>query len=316
VRISVPGRCALTSCVAAAMLAGCGGSQPAIRAPGATTRVLPATYADRGKLWSRTSSGDLIYVAADGESYVLTYPQGKLVGTIDHGAADACSDRAGNVFLTVDQGVDEFSHGATTPSATLSVPGTSWGCAVDPLSGNLAVTFFGKSGDDVAVFADAQGQPTLYNSGFGPWGESASYDNAGNLFVDGVSESGIGLAELPQGGGSFSSISISPPIATHVGRLQWDGTYLTLESGVGLQRQPNLLTINRLSISDSIATVVSTTTFKNISETLCGRGYMTTQSSFRTAGAVVTSPIGSIPMAASLQRHSRLRPEKPRSSAR
>ena len=246
------------------MLAGCGGSQPAIRAPGATTRVLPATYADRGKSWSRTSSGDLIYVAADGESYVLTYPQGKLVGTIDHGAADACSDRAGNVFLTVDQGVDEFSHGATTPSATLSVPGTSWGCAVDPLSGNLAVTFFGKSGDDVAVFADAQGQPTLYNSGFGPWGESASYDNAGNLFVDGVSESGIGLAELPQGGGSFSSISISPPIATHVGRLQWDGTYLTLESGVGLQRQPNLLTINRLSISDSIATVVSTTTFKNI----------------------------------------------------
>ena len=124
-------RYAFSRCVAAALLAA-GGSQPPIRAPGAMPQTSAiAAHPERDKSWmrSRTSRGDLIYVAAAGKSYVLTYPQGKLVGTIDYGAADACSDSAGNVFLTVDQGVDEFSHGATSPSATLSVPGTSWGCA-------------------------------------------------------------------------------------------------------------------------------------------------------------------------------------------
>jgi hypothetical protein len=45
-------RYALTSCAAAAMLAGCGGSQPPIGAPGAMPQTSAvATRAERGKSW-------------------------------------------------------------------------------------------------------------------------------------------------------------------------------------------------------------------------------------------------------------------------
>jgi hypothetical protein len=45
-------RCALSICAAAAMLAGCGGSQPPIGAPGAMAQTSAiATHAERGKSW-------------------------------------------------------------------------------------------------------------------------------------------------------------------------------------------------------------------------------------------------------------------------
>jgi hypothetical protein len=52
-KLSDFGRCALTCCVgAAAMLAGCGGSQPPIGAPGAIPEASAiAPHAVRGKSW-------------------------------------------------------------------------------------------------------------------------------------------------------------------------------------------------------------------------------------------------------------------------
>ena len=50
-----------------------GGSQPPIRAPGAMPQTSAiAAHPERDKSWmrSRTSRGDLIYVAAAGKSYV------------------------------------------------------------------------------------------------------------------------------------------------------------------------------------------------------------------------------------------------------
>ena len=69
-------RYAFSRCVAAALLAACGGSQPPIRAPGAMPQTSAiAAHPERDKSWmrSRTSRGDLIYVAAAGKSYVLAY---------------------------------------------------------------------------------------------------------------------------------------------------------------------------------------------------------------------------------------------------
>jgi hypothetical protein len=56
------GRSALCSCVAAAMLAGCGGSQPPISAPGAMQQSTPiTTHADRPGSWMlpEAKDGDL-----------------------------------------------------------------------------------------------------------------------------------------------------------------------------------------------------------------------------------------------------------------
>ncbi|HEX3370433.1 MAG TPA: hypothetical protein VHS56_12705, partial [Candidatus Cybelea sp.] len=94
------------------LLAGCGGSsQSQATIPLASSSVRQAAQHGRPR------KSELIYAAGDGHTYVITYPQGRLVGTIDEGGFDACSDSSGNVYLAVDAPrVDEFVHGATTPS--------------------------------------------------------------------------------------------------------------------------------------------------------------------------------------------------------
>ena len=135
-------RCALSDCVAAAMLAGCGGSQPPIGAPGAMPQTSAlATHADRGKssMLPEARSEDLLYASNQGDAsseygdvLIFAYPEGKLVGTLTGFSAfvqSLCSDRSGNVFVTasttdLSQGyVYEYSHGGTQPVATLSDQG-------------------------------------------------------------------------------------------------------------------------------------------------------------------------------------------------
>jgi hypothetical protein len=77
-------RYALAIGAAAALLGGCGGSQPSLGAPGAMPRnPAIATHADRGKSWMlpEAKSEGLLYIAdACGGLCISTYPAGKLVG--------------------------------------------------------------------------------------------------------------------------------------------------------------------------------------------------------------------------------------------
>jgi|SRR5580692_4879678 len=69
-------------CAVAAMLAGCGGSQPPITATAAMPqRPAIATHVERGKSWMLPGNRQnaLMYLSAKGKSYVLSYPDGKLV---------------------------------------------------------------------------------------------------------------------------------------------------------------------------------------------------------------------------------------------
>jgi hypothetical protein len=84
-------RNALTSCVAAAMLAGCGGSQPPIGAPGATPQSRAVLLGTRR---------DLLYVSSDLATDVYTYPHGKLVSALGGSTGVICSNAAGDVFLS------------------------------------------------------------------------------------------------------------------------------------------------------------------------------------------------------------------------
>ncbi len=176
-------RYALTGCVATAMLGGCGGSQRPIGAPGAMPQTSAlATHATRGGSWMlpEAKSEDLLYIAAglvDGAVYVYTYPRGRFVGTLT-GFAEPfgeCTDSAGDVFIVAfsntssssSSTIYEYAHGGTTPIAMLSDPSAGVACAIDPVSGNLAV-----SGDGVAIYQHATGSPTMYYSSqykiFGP----------------------------------------------------------------------------------------------------------------------------------------------------
>jgi len=252
-------RCALSG-VAAAMLAGCGGSQPPIGAPGAVRQSSAiATHADRGKSWMlpEAKSQDLLYVVRNSanEVSVYTYPKGKSVGTLSDipGALGICSDIGGDVFVvaTESQQIYEFAHGGSSPIATLDDSGNNPnGCAIDPSSGNLAVTG-GLGLANAAIYQNAQGSPTVYTDTFAAAFTYCTYDSQSNLFIGAEN-----LFELPKGGNSFVEIPITGgPSETSPPGIQWDGNYIALQETSSSKHGPTK--IFQVSISGSSASVVN-----------------------------------------------------------
>lgn len=250
------GRGVIILAACTALFAGCASSQNALGPAAAPENTNVSRHATRSWVLPEAKAEDLLYAAGDGTSYILAYPSGKLVGQIASGAADACSDQYGNVFLTGLSTVFEYAHGSSSPSATLSVPNFSIGCAVDPSTGNLAVTYSRTSGDNVAIFARAQGSPTLYDSFAGQY---CGYDNAGNLFIDDQGEYGLVLSELPAASNAFGNLNLTPSILRNPGRVQWDGSDITIEAGIGTHHPAHALAIYRLKVAGSTANVVGTT---------------------------------------------------------
>jgi hypothetical protein len=252
-------RYALSNCVAAAMLAGCGGSQPPLGAPGAMSQSSAiATHADRGASWMkpRARSDDLIYATGGcGGTCVLTYPDGQIVGSISTNGGGPCSDATGNVFIPSGSQVFEFLHGGTTPIATLTLPESSdsYSCSVDPTTNNLAVSYLGKTCICAAIFKNETGSPTTYSTNIDSL--FCGYDNAGNLFVDGLANDKVALSELARGQSTFTPLTVSGKFRGQPGALQWDGTNLTYE---GLGADGTHVSIIKLAISGSAATIVKT----------------------------------------------------------
>ena len=255
---------ALSSCVAVAMLAGCGGSQPPIGVPGAMpqSRAI-ATHAERGGSWMlpTTATGDLVYVTGGcSGTCVVSYPDGEIVGSLNVGYglnSGVCSDSHGNVYVADNDATDsasvvEYAHGSTTPIAAFDLPGNSAaGCSVDPTTANVAVMFQG-SASNVAVFTTPSREPQVYSAPVD--GFSCAYDPSGNLFVGGLdSRAQAALAELPKGASGFSQLTISDTIAG-AGQVQWYGKYLSYSSTFG--GEPF---IYRLNISGTSAELVKTT---------------------------------------------------------
>jgi hypothetical protein len=230
------GRSALSISIGAALLTGCGGSQLPVGASGAMAQSRSiAAHSSGGKSWMlpELSGTNLLYLSDDtaGDIYVLSYPQGKLVGTLSGLSAPTglCSDRNGNVFVADYGAVVEYAHGGTSPIATLEDPGTyAEDCAVDPETNDLAVVnFTGRNGHgDVIIYPDEKDDPIMYSDPQMADYTACAYDGSGNLFVDGY-DGTVSLAELPKGRGSF--INLSVPFGGLAG-MQWDGKYLAIAS--------------------------------------------------------------------------------------
>jgi hypothetical protein len=229
----------LTVCVAAAMLPGCGGSQPPIGATAAAPQTLAiATHADRAKSWMlpEATSEDLLYVA-DGQTVnVYSYPGGKLEGTLKRfdRAVGTCVGKVGNVFIVnaYEGEILEYAHGGTKPMATLHTPTKDpVGCAIDLTTGDRAVGSQGVgSAGTISIFKKARGKPTVYQSSQFYEFFFCGYDNKGNLFADGISAPGSGhfaLAELLRGAATFTNIAVDQYV-TFPGEVQWDGKHLAV----------------------------------------------------------------------------------------
>jgi hypothetical protein len=247
-------RYVLSRCAVAAMLAGCSGSQPPIGAPGAMPQTSTlATQAARGGSWMlpEAKSEDLLYVATGDNVYVLSYPHGKLIGSLGIVGNNLCSDKQGDVFVpTGAYEVVEYAHGGTSPIQTLNAGDIPLGCAVDPTSGNLAVTNEASGAGEVAIFPNAKAPSTWYRDTEIYTYGLCGYDDKGNLFVDG-SGSGNFLAELPNGKSTFRNYSLNNSFDVY-GSVQWDGKRITLSN-------PTTQQIYRLRFGKLSLTVVGTT---------------------------------------------------------
>lgn len=241
--------------------AGCSGSEPAAITP--NLRVPSDRSSSEGR--------ELIYVASGKEVYVYK-PQGKLLGSLGEVAGNLCSDSHGDVFISRDPAssyeVLEYRHGAIAPELTLNVPTYAEGCAVDPVTGNLAVA---DDGHGVTVFpyskkfgwrfSKTYNTPNIEASAF------CTYDANGNLFVDGTnSKLEFALSELETGGKSLQAITLDQNI-TKAGPVQWDGKHLAVEDAAKVYTTP--VTIYQFDISGSSGTEVGSTT---LSDSFAGLG--------------------------------------------
>lgn len=232
----------LAVCMTAALLAGCGGAPPQNSAPGGVLPNAAAGARPAARTWmSPDAKGrDLLYVSDDaGSVYVFSYPQGLLVGTIAglDGPSGLCSDSAGNVYITQTnaQNVLVYPHGARKPTTTLlDFGGFPDGCAVDPATGNLAVTNFATSPSqgpgNVLVFPKGSNNPAKYASANFNVFLFCGYDAHGNLLVDGMNGPSTQpeFAMLPAGGKALKPVTLDTPIV-FPGAIVWDGKYFALE---------------------------------------------------------------------------------------
>lgn len=278
-KLMKPGNSTLVVALAL-LLAGCGGSQPPIGAPGARLQSSPVvSRAERRGSWMlpEAKGEDLLYVsnpsALFGTVLIFTYPQGKLVGSLGYIGSEfgECVDAAGHVFITTltddpPGGVYEYAHASTRLIRSLGDPGVPNGCAVDVTTGNLAVA---NRSDSVAIYARARGKPKLYyNSKFGF--AFCGYDDQGNLYLsaqDPRHTNQFRLIQLVFSTGTFESIHLSTKLYGDNyswPSVQWDGSHMTISSEPSAEygkRGPIL--IYRLNIAGRNAKVVGTTELAN-----------------------------------------------------
>jgi hypothetical protein len=280
-KISDSGRYAFGTCVAVALLAGCGsaGSQSQLGPSGlgssglnaaqpgtdllsrlsdmSTLAVKPGPpHPDHHRSWVSPDvrkARSLLFVSDFGtyDVYIYTLPGLVLKGTLTgfYAPDGECSDKDGNIWVTNSgtQQIFKLSRGGTILN-TLNTGFDPASCAVDPTTGNLAVTdLTGNSAGEVLIYPNASGTPTVYTNPAQFYYDFDGYDSSGNLFVDGFAFEEPGgvnlnylpfiLSELPKGGSSLETINITG--CAHVpqcgniyypGMVQWygPGNYLAV----------------------------------------------------------------------------------------
>jgi hypothetical protein len=221
------------TCAAALSLAAC--SSASSGAPEVLRQIpAPASQTSSWMLREATSE-NLLYVSDIGtnEVDVYPYPSGSLVGKLSGfgSVAGLCANKAGDVFVVDEAGpVQMFAHGGTSPIRKLTTTGAPYGCAIDPTTGNLALTnlssyLYGT----IAIYPKANGTPKQYADTSVDSTFFCGYDTHGNLFVDGWNRSAAPiLLKLAKNGKQFGmpyNLNSNDKNPTGV---QWDGKYVAV----------------------------------------------------------------------------------------
>jgi hypothetical protein len=227
-------------------------------------------------------ASNLLYVSSytDNRVTVYTYDDGnaiKLVGELAIAQPGGmCTDKAGDVWVPSydSQTIEEFAHGGAKPIRSIKrSAGDPYACAVDPLTGNLAVTYeypYGKYGlgGGVVLYAKGQRPRAIGPDYLAPIG-FAVYDNAGNLFVDGTPcytsyceplYNETLLLEYPAGGGGFQPLTVVGATLDQATGLDWIKPSLLLTDN---DASTHKVTAYKLIVRGHNATVVGTLRLKH-----------------------------------------------------
>jgi hypothetical protein len=225
-------RGALCLSIAAMVFDGCG----SIGVPNSTGQNAAATRL------SSTSEPLLYVVRGEHDIEMLSLPGYKAAGEIRgfKYVAGICADAAGNVWVTNYRNdayvVDKFAHGGTQPIAELRAPKLYLlnGCAVDPVSGNLAVLAEDDYGNSwVLIWAGAKGKPQQVH-GLCCEAMYASYDNDENLYISGApggDDWWFEFGELAKSGSEVVGVKLDKK-TLEPGAVQWDGTYVVVATSL------------------------------------------------------------------------------------
>jgi hypothetical protein len=187
---------------------------------------------------------DLVYVsdAADNSVTAYSFKARKLVGKLTGISQPygVCSDTSGNVWVVAwgNNKLIEYAHGGTKPLRILTVNDWSadlYACSVDPTTGNLAVTNWGAENwyqGNVLIYPRGSSWPTAYSNPRIWFYYGCSYDQYGNLYVDGwdaYRNYYHALGELSKGSKDMRVITLIPNFAPPlIGGIQWDGKYVAV----------------------------------------------------------------------------------------
>ena len=171
-----------------------------------------------------------LYFASDSvtdDVYIYTMPEMQQKGRITgfNEPQGECSDTHGNVYIanTEDYDVLEYSRTGILLNAYVDDYGYPVGCAVDPATGDLAVTnIFGFSGaGQVLVFSSTSSSPTVLTNPIGYYYYYAGYGPKSELWVTGRDPRGFYLLSAC-GTSSCSTLTLSGGTIYFPGAVQWD----------------------------------------------------------------------------------------------
>ncbi len=210
----------------------------------------------------------LLYVSDLGTFtvHVYEYPSLKAAGKLTgfDGPQGLCADSAGDVWVANTQSSEmrEYAHGGTAPIATLrDAFGYPVGCAVNPSTGDLAVTNlenFSGAGI-VLLYKHARGTPAAYESKSIYSYYFAGYDGSGNLYVSGASSQHLfALGVLARGANSIALVAVSGGTIYFPGTVAWSGSKLVL--GDQQCRDSASSCLYRLTVAGTKARIVGRTT--------------------------------------------------------
>lgn len=234
-----------------------------------TPQSLHAPSYDIGRLSNyKAVSRTLLYVSDQGTKKVsiYSYPVLRKVGTLTglNEPAGLCVNRAGSIFVTnvntsSGSNVLEFAHGSTTASQTLDDPGMqASACAVNPVSGDLAVTNYcplskGECSNrrgNILIYPSATGPSRTYSSPKVTRFSFCGYTPSGTLYADGYGRRThfFRLVKLSPKDDKLTTVAVhwtdSSPQIIDPGGVEWDGSFLAIGYPQGEHITPSIYRVD------------------------------------------------------------------------